>query len=417
MEQPNDLSGRLRALAVLVHVYDTIRMLQLECKKSDENINLFEYSDINFKDWSTLEYWNLPQRFYSDDKSGNSYEAYIKQNWKTLDQVADTDANQIAGFITYIPDHLELNLATVQNGLRDAIRMFSGPFANVANIQDAIYSALNEVCQSILSIQTASCKERKSTEYIQLYQSLSLKYNRQQAECERKYCDLIQHMLGTLTHEWYQEKLSEQFTALYHEDLIQKMWDYSSYANTYNIKIPIPLIDVDKRDQKRFYDIYAQICNIQNDHFDYEGLEEKIGRFIYIYKDKLNEADIINIFRYQRMITLIQKDMMELQPVNSKEQHTECPTFIHNSQYATPILDKINHCLKGKSQPKDTMRPICAAIQAGVISRPKFKEFQQSFPNISVSKSVYNDYTNNTNNHYADEAFDVMIQEFEGILQ
>lgn len=78
---------------------------------------------------------------------------------------------------------------------------------------------------------------------------------------------------------------------------------------------------------------------------------------------------------------------------------------------------------EGKTKPREIMRPLRAALDAGVISKPTYKEFERCFhESENVSQTAYNKYMNSActeNSHpfRGDAAFDVIKKKFEELLK
>lgn len=91
------------------------------------------------------------------------------------------------------------------------------------------------------------------------------------------------------------------------------------------------------------------------------------------------------------------------------------PSFIVNMCKSEAIIKLLRTYMSGKKMPKDIMMPIRAAIDAGVIRRPTDSEFRKIFPEISVPKSSFSNYTNPEKQPYFDAAYKTLIAEFEEI--
>jgi len=77
------------------------------------------------------------------------------------------------------------------------------------------------------------------------------------------------------------------------------------------------------------------------------------------------------------------------------------------------LKERLLSLMQGDKKPKMKVMPICAAIKAGVMPRLSYEDFKTYFdPAGKVSKSTYNNYTNPYKNHFFDEAFNLLVEEF-----
>lgn len=80
-----------------------------------------------------------------------------------------------------------------------------------------------------------------------------------------------------------------------------------------------------------------------------------------------------------------------------------------NPKNAIAIIQQIHQLMEGKERPKDVMMPIRAAMDAGVIRRPKSEEFYNEFgTNRIKGKSSIDDYTNPEKEPYKGADFEAM---------
>ena len=76
------------------------------------------------------------------------------------------------------------------------------------------------------------------------------------------------------------------------------------------------------------------------------------------------------------------------------------------------VIKELWRLMEGKTKPKDVIQPIRAAIEAGVIRRPTWEEFNSEFEGRVKSKSSFSDYTNPGDTPYQSAEFDAMIEAF-----
>lgn len=91
------------------------------------------------------------------------------------------------------------------------------------------------------------------------------------------------------------------------------------------------------------------------------------------------------------------------------------PSFIINMCKSKATIELMRTYMSGKKTPKDIMMPVRAAIDAGVIRRPTDSEFRKIFPEISVPKSSFSNYTNPDKMPYFDAAYKTLVAKFEEI--
>lgn len=88
---------------------------------------------------------------------------------------------------------------------------------------------------------------------------------------------------------------------------------------------------------------------------------------------------------------------------------------------ADAFIELLNGYSEGKTSPKDLMRPVRAAVDAGVITRVSLHVFQEAFPLYNqISKSSYNNYLtpDTLPNCYKDEgAYNEMVEAFKNLLK
>lgn len=85
--------------------------------------------------------------------------------------------------------------------------------------------------------------------------------------------------------------------------------------------------------------------------------------------------------------------------------------------YEERVIALIKSRLKGKTEPKDIMRPFRAALFANAISRPKWKDYELVYGNEFVSKSSFNGYLNkNCISYNEEQEYDWLLKEFEKIV-
>ena len=223
----------------------------------------------------------------------------------------------------------------------------------------------------------------------------------------------------------------------------------SSPANALALdKLHIPLFNTDRADElfplaHKIYDDYKRNYLKTNIHFTSLPPEQKKQEILYmmflneveqrnnldIIKDMTDEDKLtLNNYHYaffskiQYMLPQHSKFYTEVMNFCSNNFNSEEPItpitceFIIDANKTEEILEKIRKYTKGKSNPRDIMMPIRAAIDAGVINRPTFVQLQQVFRDFCPkSKSSVSNYTNPDIQPYFGEAYRIMIEDFKSI--
>lgn len=90
--------------------------------------------------------------------------------------------------------------------------------------------------------------------------------------------------------------------------------------------------------------------------------------------------------------------------------------FINDSNNADLILSKIKKYQSGKTKAKDLAMPVRAAIDAGVIRRPSFCEYDDVEGFAKIPKSSLSDYTKPDLHPYDGAAYENIVKEFKNIV-
>lgn len=90
--------------------------------------------------------------------------------------------------------------------------------------------------------------------------------------------------------------------------------------------------------------------------------------------------------------------------------------FINDSKNADLILSKIKKYQSGKTKAKDLAMPVRAAIDAGVIRRPSFCEYDDVEGFAKIPKSSLSDYTKPGQHPYDGAAYENIVKEFKNIV-
>ena len=102
--------------------------------------------------------------------------------------------------------------------------------------------------------------------------------------------------------------------------------------------------------------------------------------------------------------------------VGCKVMPLSAGSFVIEEKNASSIISKIQEFQKGKKKPKDLAMPVRAAMDAGVIRRPSFVEFEAVAVLADISKTSFESYTNPVLKPYDDAAFWDMVNTFRHIV-
>ena len=97
------------------------------------------------------------------------------------------------------------------------------------------------------------------------------------------------------------------------------------------------------------------------------------------------------------------------------------PSFVVVADKCETILNLLQSYMTGKTMPKEIMMPVRAAMDAGVITKPKQKEFSKVFPGFCPSnRSSFNDYikvdlVGKQHPYYNVQAFMDMVESFKAL--
>ena len=111
----------------------------------------------------------------------------------------------------------------------------------------------------------------------------------------------------------------------------------------------------------------------------------------------------------------------KLMPVKTEDTLKNTNDFrsaIIAGHYADDIIALLHKLIDDKNIPKSIMRPIHAAIDAGVMAKITLKQFRSEFGNImDNSRSSFNKYTNMTRHDFDKDAMHkIMVERFKNLL-
>ena len=96
---------------------------------------------------------------------------------------------------------------------------------------------------------------------------------------------------------------------------------------------------------------------------------------------------------------------------------TGLKAFAVKQEIADSVVDKITELIAMESKPKNIMRPIRAAMDAGVLYRPSWDAFVEEYGSNKVSsKTSLNDYTKPEVEPYSGESYNTLVDVFKKFL-
>lgn len=106
--------------------------------------------------------------------------------------------------------------------------------------------------------------------------------------------------------------------------------------------------------------------------------------------------------------------------MTAEEAETDFCKCVHDTNLSEKIVKLLHKYIDGQEKPKGIMRPIRAAMEAGVIARPDLNLFNATFKK-KVSKTRFNEYTKKESIPdaylYDKDFFDSMVKAFKEIAE
>ena len=113
----------------------------------------------------------------------------------------------------------------------------------------------------------------------------------------------------------------------------------------------------------------------------------------------------------------IEEEMKEKEEKPIAKGLTGLRAFVVKQEIAELVIAKITELVNMESKPKNIIRPIRAAMDAGVLYRPSWEAFIEEFGRNKVrSKSSLNDYTNPEIEPYTGKSYKTLVDVFKQFL-
>lgn len=178
-------------------------------------------------------------------------------------------------------------------------------------------------------------------------------------------------------------------------------------------------------DLRKHYSALRDLVDLKND--TYLPKKVAIGRYVFNHRKAVREEQRRAFFRFLRMVQRLD----ELKDANATEKttpkknvkvssHTQSESLFSKIVRFTGkqevIITRLHELVDRQTSPKDIVMPIRAAMEAGVIRRPKWGEFCAEFGDDKLkAKSSLSKYTESSY-LYEDESFKGMIDDFRALI-
>ena len=152
------------------------------------------------------------------------------------------------------------------------------------------------------------------------------------------------------------------------------------------------------------------------------------GRFMCHNLTRLSLYDLVSLFEFDILLSLIHQDMRQLAAAEShqepKREPRSAPTAVADfgllvckPEKAALVTRRLHELMEGKTRPKDVLMPVRAAMDAGALRRPTWPEFCSEFGRGRLRcKSSLSNYTQPDIAPYQGSAFDEMVKEFRNLI-
>lgn len=179
-----------------------------------------------------------------------------------------------------------------------------------------------------------------------------------------------------------------------------------------------------------FKEMCARFCKFDSWEGDILKLDYNLyGKYFLHNFHKMTEEERQEFFELDIMVELINEDMAKVMPETEKEKKVKevkpevkivvkgLRQFAVKHEIADSIVAKISELIAMESKPKNIMRPIRAAMDAGVLYRPSWDAFVEEYgPSKVSSKSSFNDYTNPDMEPYTGKSYNTLVDVFRDFL-
>lgn len=178
-------------------------------------------------------------------------------------------------------------------------------------------------------------------------------------------------------------------------------------------------------DLRKHYSALRDLVDLKND--TYLPKKVAIGRYVFNHRKTVREEQRRAFFRFLRMVQRLDelRDANTTEKKNPKKNirtssqaHAESlfSKIVKSTDKKEIIIARLHEMVDRQTSPKDIVMPIRAAMEAGVIRRPKWGEFCAEFGDDKLkAKSSLSKYTESSY-LYEDEIFKGMIDDFRALI-
>ena len=175
-----------------------------------------------------------------------------------------------------------------------------------------------------------------------------------------------------------------------------------------------------------FNEMFARFREFNSWEGDIMRLDYNLyGKYLLQNYHKMTEEERQSFFELDLKLELINKDMAKVMPKKKAmkgkkplaKELTGLKAFAVKQEIADSVVDKITELIAMESKPKNIMRPIRAAMDAGVLYRPSWDAFVEEYGSHKVSsKTSLNDYTKPEVEPYSGESYNTLVDVFKKFL-
>ena len=138
-------------------------------------------------------------------------------------------------------------------------------------------------------------------------------------------------------------------------------------------------------------------------------LKARLADNIYIDKEW-------DVKTFVNRIVKVRKKKLDVSPLkkeSKKESNKTVRSAIVDQTKADAIMQKIENCMMGKTDPEDFMMSITAAIAAGKLKEFSLTVFRRSFPGFKISSTSFYRLRNpKCKAYFGNEVFEKLVEEF-----
>lgn len=144
----------------------------------------------------------------------------------------------------------------------------------------------------------------------------------------------------------------------------------------------------------------------------------KLGKYIFMNRKGLCAEKIEMLFDFIGLNLVVaeeeKKNVGKINIIPNKKKNSIFSSFVTEPIKADSIIKKLHELVRGKEKPKERMKPLRAALDAGVINKPSWDAFKIEFgDNFVSSKSSFDSYLKVDSKPYFGADFEKLIAIFK----